>query len=108
MPKLLLVCANACGSRALGDERQRWMDVILTDLHRLGAESNWCHKTQDRSVGRQEVEDAVLVRNIVEETREKEMKDESKRRREQHAAEAVDSFVCPVRGCPFIHSFNRL
>ena len=101
MPKQLLICTHACGSKTLGGQCKKWKDVIHTDLHRLGAENNYRQKAQDHSLWWQDVEDAVLARNTVEEIRE-EMKDKSKRRREQHAAGAVESLVCPVRGCSFM------
>ena len=95
MQKLLLVCAHACGSIALGSQHQRWKDVIHTDFHSLGEKKTTGIRRLKtaRSVWQQEMENAVLARNIAEDTREKEMKDESKKRKKQCAAEAVDEPV---------------
>ena len=83
VPKQLLLCTPAHGSRPLGEPCLRWNDIVRANLHRLDAENNWCQKAQDHVAMRQEVEDATQTINSERETQEKEAKDENKWRREE-------------------------
>ena len=83
MPKQLLVCTLAHGSRPLGGPFLRWNDIICSDLHCLDSKNNWRHKAKDRSAWWQEVEDAAQTINSEHDTQEKEAKDENKWRKEE-------------------------
>ena len=83
MPKQLLLCTPAHGSRPLGGPCLRWNGIIRADLRHLDAENNWCQKTKDHVAWLQEVEVAAQTINSKCETQEKEAKDKNKRRREE-------------------------
>ena len=102
MPKQLLLCTPARGSRPLGGPCLRWNDIIRDDLRRLDAKHNWLQKTQDHIAWWQEVEDAAQTINSERKTQEKEAKDENKRRREERSAEEADALVCPEEVCTFV------
>ena len=102
MPKQLLLCFPARGSRPLGGPSLRWNDIICTDLHCFDAEDNWRQKTQDRFAWWQEVEDSAQTINSECETQVKEAKDKKKWRREKRSAEEADALVCPEEGCTFV------
>ena len=38
LPKKLLVCASAAGSRVAGEQKRRWCDMVVKDLKRCSVE----------------------------------------------------------------------
>ena len=52
LPKRLLVCALANGSREAGGQKCRWNDVVTKDLKQCGLIDNWRAIAQDRSLWR--------------------------------------------------------
>ena len=48
LPKKLLVCAPAGGSRAAGGQKYRWNDLVVKDLKRCGMDEDWRVVAQDR------------------------------------------------------------
>ena len=102
MPKQLLLCTPARGSRPLGVPCLRRNDIIRANLRHPNAEDNWHQKAQDCVAWRLEV-DAAQTINSERETQEKEAKDKKKKwRREEQSAEKADALVCPEEGCTFM------
>ena len=81
MPKKLLLCTPARGSRPLGGLCLRWNDIICADLHHLDTKDNWHQKTQDCVAWWHEVEDAAQTISSEHKTQEKEAKDKNKQRK---------------------------
>ena len=50
IPKCLLVCKPAVGKCSVGDQKQRWNDVLVDDLKKCELYSSWREEVQDHKI----------------------------------------------------------
>ena len=74
LPKISLVSKMADGKRSQGGQKQRWHDVINSDLKSLNLTSNWRTKANDRKNG-EELDRLLKNLNQTKEQIEKNKKD---------------------------------
>ena len=75
LPKILLVSKIADGKRSQGGQKQRWHDVINSDLKSLNLISNWRTKANDRKKWRKKLDSLLKNLNQTKEQIEKDKKD---------------------------------
>ena len=71
LPKKLLVYTLVGGSHAVGGQKCRWNDVVLSDLRRCGLEEDWRAYAQNRRMWRHTIKEHVENLNNCDEQREK-------------------------------------
>ena len=102
LPKRLLVCAMANGSRAVGGQKYRWNDAVMRDLKQCGLADNWRAIAQNRTLWRRVIKHNVKQLNERAEEEEKQKKDVRKRLREERVVNAEEALHCDVPGCVFV------
>ena len=95
LPRQLLACRPAGGSRRAGGQKLRWAEIVARDLKECGAGSDWRGRVSDRREWRALVQDWSATVNAVREAAEKAKKDERKERREKKDQNAVANLSCP-------------
>ena len=82
LPRQLLVCAPVGGKRSAGGQKQRWNDVVASDLKQCNLSGIWRKQAQEHGSWRTTTQCSV-ERLSIEAEYERSCKDKKKRCREQ-------------------------
>ena len=102
LPKKMLVCAPADGSRAAAGQKCRWNDLVVKDLRKCGVEEDWHDVALDRRAWRCVVREGAEELNKHNEHEEVKWKDERRQRRKNRLVQANAALSCPHPGCIFV------
>ena len=105
IPRCLLVSKMAGGKRAVGKQKLRWCDVVMSDLKRCEMLDEWFGMALDRKMWRGMICACGDELNEELEAMEKSKKDDAKLRRGNEASFQVgvgDIWRCEASGCGFV------